>query len=70
MQYFLLAAENWRDMRLWYLPPLIIVVSLVYSASRFEAPDRILRRATRMACTIGVAMAGAMLVIELLTRGL
>lgn len=29
----------------WYLVPLAMVVSLVYSASRFEFPDRILRRA-------------------------
>ena len=29
----------------WYLIPLAMVVSLVYSASRFELPDRILRRA-------------------------
>ena len=29
----------------WYLFPLAMVVSLVYSASRFELPDRILRRA-------------------------
>ena len=29
----------------WYILPLAMVVSLVYSASRFELPDRILRRA-------------------------
>ena len=29
----------------WYLVPLAMVISLVYSASRFELPDRILRRA-------------------------
>jgi hypothetical protein len=29
----------------WYLIPLAMIVSLVYSASRFELPDRILRRA-------------------------
>ncbi|RLS81594.1 MAG: hypothetical protein DWI02_03545 [Planctomycetota bacterium] len=29
----------------WYLLPLAMVVSLVYSASRFELPDRILQRA-------------------------
>ncbi len=28
----------------WYLLPLAMVVSLVYSASRFELPERILRR--------------------------
>ncbi|MEI8018540.1 MAG: hypothetical protein WCH39_10110 [Schlesneria sp.] len=30
----------------WYLLPLAMIISLVYSASRFELPDRILRRAT------------------------
>ncbi|HEY0982118.1 MULTISPECIES: hypothetical protein [unclassified Schlesneria] len=30
----------------WYLVPLAMVISLVYSTSRFELPDRILRRAT------------------------
>ncbi len=29
----------------WYLLPLAMIISLVYSASRFELPDRILRRA-------------------------
>ena len=29
----------------WYLLPLAMIVSLVYSASRFELPRRILRRA-------------------------
>ena len=29
----------------WYILPLAMVVSLVYSACRFELPDRILRRA-------------------------
>jgi hypothetical protein len=28
----------------WYLLPLAMAVSVVYSASRFELPDRILRR--------------------------
>lgn len=70
MDHLLLAIENWRDLRLWYLPPLIIVVSLVYSASRYEAPERIIRRAARMAFMVTIAMAGAMLLIEFLSRGL
>lgn len=70
MHHLLLAIDNWRDLRLWYLPPLIVAVSLVYSASRYEAPERIIRRAMRMACMVTVAMAGAMLVIELISRGL
>jgi hypothetical protein len=30
---------------MWYLIPLAIVVSLVYNASRYELPERILQRA-------------------------
>jgi hypothetical protein len=40
----------------WYLIPLAIVVSLVYSASRFELPDRILRHATGCFIRIVVLM--------------
>jgi hypothetical protein len=36
----------------WFLPPLAAVVSLVYSASRYELPERILNRAARLFCTI------------------
>lgn len=36
----------------WYLLPLAAVVSLVYSASRYELPERILQRATRLFFTI------------------
>jgi len=35
------------------------VISLVYSASRYELPDRILRRATRL----GLQIAGFMVVV-------
>jgi hypothetical protein len=47
----------------WHFPVLLVVVSLVYSATRFEAWDQILREAVswgaRMAgflVTIGVAL--------------
>lgn len=66
----LLAVERWQNMRLWYLFPLVVLVSLVYSASRFESAGRIVRRAARMAVMIILAMMGAMLVIELISRGL
>ena len=33
---------------LWYLLPLAVMISLVYSASRFELPERILHRAARL----------------------
>ncbi len=45
--------------RLWYLFPLIVIVSLVYSASRYESPGRILRRAGRL----GLQIAGFMTII-------
>ena len=44
----LLAAQN----VLWYLLPLAIAISLVYSASRFEMPDRILHRAVLFMGTV------------------
>ena len=45
--------------RLWYLLPLIVIVSLGYSASRYESPGRILRRAGRL----GLQIAGFMTII-------
>ena len=54
---FILAATTIG--RLWFLIPLIVIVSLVYSASRYESPDRILRRAVRL----GLQIAGFMTVI-------
>ena len=36
----------------WYLIPLAVVISLVYNASRYELPERVLRRATRMFLSI------------------
>jgi hypothetical protein len=61
---FLLAAESGLlaaapPGRLWFLLPLIVIVSLVYSASRYESPGRILRRAGRL----GLQIAGFMTVI-------
>jgi hypothetical protein len=56
-QTFLLAAGTIG--RLWFLLPLIVIVSLVYSASRYESPERILRRAGRL----GLQIAGFMTII-------
>ena len=36
----------------WFLLPLAAVISLVYSASRYELPDRILHRAGKLFVTI------------------
>lgn len=40
----------------WSLVPLAIVISLVYSASRYEMPSKILHRAGRMFLTIMIFM--------------
>ena len=41
---------------IWFLFPLAAVISLVYNASRYELPERILRRALRLFITIIVFM--------------
>lgn len=41
----------------WYLLPLAAVISLVYSATRYEDTERILRRAGRLFVQILVFMA-------------
>ena len=48
----------------WYLLPLAAVISLVYSASRYELTERILSRAARLFVTIMVFM-GVVFVILL-----
>lgn len=54
----------------WYLLPLAMVVSLVYSASRFELPDRILRRAVWLFVQIIGFMAIVFVVLWLLSYGI
>lgn len=65
----LLAAGEWAWPRLWYAVPLIVVISLVYSASRYEAPPRILRRAARLSITIAGFMLAVLGVLIALSRG-
>ena len=48
---FLLLAAHIHD--LWFALPLIVVVSLVYSATRHELPRPIMAGAVRMAAWIG-----------------
>jgi len=50
----LLAAGTANTM--WYMLPLAAVISLVYSASRYELPERILRRAGRLFLQIVIFM--------------
>lgn len=54
----------------WYLIPLAMVVSLVYSASRFELPDRILRRAVWLFIQIVGFMAAVFAVLWVLSYGI
>jgi hypothetical protein len=54
----------------WYLLPLAAAVSLVYSATRFEHPPQILRRAARLFVTILVSMAAVFVVLLLLSWNL
>ncbi len=68
MQSFLLLAQSAHAS--WYLLPLALTVSLVYSATRFEYPPQILRRATRLFITILLAMAGLFAVLFLLSWNL
>ena len=54
----------------WYLLPLAVAVSLVYSATRFEYPPQILRRSARLLVTILVSMAVVFAVLCLLSWNL
>lgn len=56
--------------RTWFAIPLIIVISLVYSASRYESPPRILRRALRLGLTIAGFMAAVFVVLVVFSYGL
>lgn len=62
----LLATQN----VLWYLVPLALAISLVYSASRFEMPDRILHRAIRLFFQIVLFMGTVFAILFVLSDGL
>jgi hypothetical protein len=68
MTEFLFAASLRSLPYYWHLPLLIVVISLVYSATRFETRDAILREAVRwgvrMATFLG-AIALALFVLAL-----
>ncbi len=55
---------------LWYLLPLAIVISLVYSASRFEQPERIMQRALRLFLQILLFMGTVFAILFVLSDGL
>lgn len=56
--------------RTWFVVPLVLVVSLVWSASRYEAPDRVLQRALRVFLQIIGFMAVVLVVLAVLSYGL
>jgi hypothetical protein len=54
----------------WYVIPLAAAISLVYSASRYELTERIIRRATRLFVTIVGFMSSVFVVLWLLSMNL
>jgi hypothetical protein len=69
-QTFLLAAGVGGPSRLWFLLPLIVMISLVYSASRYETPVRIIRRAAKLFLQIFGFMAVVLALLAWLSAGL
>jgi hypothetical protein len=69
-QTLIFAANSGTIHRGWFLLPLIIVISLVYSASRYESPGTILRRAGRLSLTIAGFMGLVLAVLVWLSHGL
>jgi len=67
---YLLAAGAAPINRFWFLLPLILIISLVYSASRYETPERIFRRAGKLCLQITSFMAVVLAVLALLSMGL
>ena len=54
----------------WYVVPLAAAISLVYSASRYELTERILKRAARLFVTITGFMLTVFVVLWLLSANL
>ena len=52
----------------WFVLPLAIAISLVYTASRYESWTRILRHAARLCATILGLMAATTFVLVMLHR--
>ena len=51
----------------WWLLPLVVTVSLVYNATRYELPEKILQRSLRMGIAITAFMGGALVLLFLLS---
>lgn len=54
----------------WYLIPMVLVISLCYSASQYELTDKIIRVATKRFVYILAFMAAAFAVLWFLSDGL
>jgi hypothetical protein len=67
---FLFAAGAAPLNRFWFLFPLILIISLVYSASRYETPGKIFRRTGKLCLQITSFMAVVLAVLALLSMGL
>ena len=52
---------------MWYSLPLVVVISLVYSATRHEATGPILSHSLRLGFMIALFMAAIMVVLALLS---
>ena len=51
----------------WWLLPLVVTVSLVYNATRYELPEKIIQRSMKMAVAIIAFMGGALVFLFLLS---
>lgn len=65
-----LLALDLGDNVTWHAIPLAALISLVYSASRYELPDRILHKALRTFVTIVVFLALVFGLLMVLSSGL
>jgi hypothetical protein len=67
MNWMLLAQH---DNLLWYILPLAVGISLVYSASRYEETESVIRRAVRLFFQIAIFMLTVFAVLWALSFGL
>lgn len=54
----------------WHLIPLAVIISLVYNASRYELPERIVRRAARLFVMIMLGMGAVFSILMVLSFAL
>lgn len=54
----------------WYLLPMVLIISLVYTASQYELPEKIVQKALRRFVMILALMAVAFGILWFLSDGL